>query len=70
MRFGRRATLVGAAAAVATVAVGVPALAADPQAPERTRPPGMERMHELMLQGNPGMERMHEMMTSGAPPQG
>jgi len=25
--------------------------------------PGMQRMHELMTQGNPGMQRMHELMT-------
>lgn len=30
-------------------------------------PPGMERMHELMVTGNPGMQRMHELSLEGNP---
>jgi hypothetical protein len=29
--------------------------------------PGMQRMHELMLNGNPGMARMHQLMVDGNP---
>ncbi len=32
-----------------------------------TPPPGMERMHELMVTGNPGMQRMHELSLEGNP---
>lgn len=30
-------------------------------------PPGMERMHELMVTGNPGMQRMHELSLEANP---
>ena len=66
----------------AAAAVGVVALAtfgyatlagADPvedrrvEASPGTPPPGMERMHELMVTGNPGMQRMHELSLRGQP---
>lgn len=33
----------------------------------QTPPPGMARMHELMVTGNPGMHRMHELSLEGNP---
>ena len=66
-----------AAAAFGVVALttfGYAALAgADPvedrrvEAAPGTAPPGMERMHELMVTGNPGMQRMHELSLEGNP---
>jgi len=32
-----------------------------------TPPPGMARMHELMVTGNPGMQRMHDLSLEGNP---
>jgi hypothetical protein len=56
-----RTALVAVAVAAAT-AVAAGAAQADPQADGRTHhKPGMERMHELHMQGNPGMQRMHQM---------
>ncbi|MDP8975249.1 MAG: hypothetical protein M3N28_02565 [Actinomycetota bacterium] len=65
----RRARAALAAAVVAAAAVGVVGGASVAVAgprdhrgkyppPEET--PGMQRMHELMVNGNPGMQRMHE----------
>ena len=66
-----------AAAAVGVVALttfGYATLAgADPvddrrvEASPQSRPPGMERMHALMVTGNPGMQRMHELRLEGNP---
>jgi hypothetical protein len=67
MAFARRAALIAATAALGSVAVAAPAIAEEGGSPKRVRPPGMERMHELMMQGNPGMERMHELMIQGNP---
>lgn len=54
--------LAGLGAAALVLAVGT----AHAQ-PERTAPEGrgMERMHELLQDGNPGMARMHELMQAG-----
>lgn len=37
------------------------------EAAPQTPPPGMARMHELMVNGNPGMQRMHELSLEGNP---
>lgn len=37
------------------------------EAAPQTPPPGMARMHELMVTGNPGMQRMHELSLEGNP---
>lgn len=52
---------------VAIAAVVGPATLASGQQTEPPAPRGVERMHELMKEGNPGMERMHELMEEGNP---
>jgi hypothetical protein len=62
----RTALAAGAVAAATAVAAG--AAQADPPADHRTHhEPGMQRMHELHMQGNRGMERMHELYMHGNP---
>ena len=63
MRALRRPLLVGTGVIGATAAIVTPAVAGNPD----PTPPGMTRMHELMIQGNPGMARMHELMEAGNP---
>ena len=54
-----------AAAVTATSAVATGAAHAAGGAGRQEGPnPGMERMHELHMQGNPGMQRMHELHMS------
>lgn len=56
-----------ALAALFTFSAATAALA-DPDRPPRSgQVPGMDRMHELMTEGNPGMDRMHELMIDGNP---
>ncbi|MDQ3384494.1 MAG: hypothetical protein M3503_00540 [Actinomycetota bacterium] len=55
------------ATGVAIAAVVGPATLASGQQTEPPVPRGMERMHELMREGNPGMKRMHELMREGNP---
>lgn len=60
------ATALGATALIVT-ALGTPATAAQSAAsPGRSDVPGMQRMRELMAEGNPGMQRMHQLMRDGA----
>ena len=71
---GKRTALVAAAVIAAGVAV-VPAYASgdDPARESSMRqvheqmPQNMDRMHELMMEGNPGMARMHELMMEENP---
>ncbi len=37
------------------------------EAAPQTPPPGMARMHELMVTANPGMQRMHDLSLEGNP---
>ncbi|MEX2290555.1 MAG: hypothetical protein WD794_09550 [Mycobacteriales bacterium] len=57
-----RAGLVTAGALTAAVLAGTAAQAAT--AGQEHRDPGMDRMHERMMQ-TPGMDRMHERMQEG-----
>ncbi len=59
--------LAAGAGLVAVMAIGSPAFAGESHRAGSCPPPGMERMHELMMQGNPGMERMHKLMQDGNP---
>ena len=67
-------TAVVAAALAAAAPVGWQAVAAAQEPPTPTMErrhdgmdnAGMQRMHELMMEGNPGMARMHDKMM-GAP---
>ena len=67
-RWSKRASAAFALAAALGAAIVVPAHAADENPTrESPAPPGMTRMHELMVDGNPGMARMHELMMDGNP---
>lgn len=55
-----RTGLVTAGALAATLLAGSAAQAAS--AADERRNLGMQRMHELMQEGNPGMQRMHQLM--------
>lgn len=59
--FAGTTTAIGAAVLVATAGLA----SAEPARPSPGA--GMERMHELMQQGNPGMQQMHELMQTGNP---
>jgi hypothetical protein len=67
MQRGRLTRFAGTTAAIsAAVLVSTAGLAsAEPARPSPGA--GMDRMHELMQQGNPGMQRMHALMQQGNP---
>ncbi|MBW3638967.1 MAG: hypothetical protein KY451_03830 [Actinobacteria bacterium] len=54
-----------ALAALFTYSTATAALADPDRAPRSDQVPDMDRMHELMTDGNSGMDRMHELMTEG-----
>ena len=51
----------------ATLAGADPVANRGVEASPQTPPPGMARMHELMVTGKPGMQRMHELSQEGNP---
>lgn len=57
-----RRTVSLAAAAFVALAVMIGSSSAGAQAGGKDPIPGMERMHELMQDGNPGMQQMHQQM--------
>jgi hypothetical protein len=58
---------VALAAGVVLTGAGAAIAATGPEHDPGMHNPGMERMHELRMNGNPGMERMHELMMNGNP---
>ena len=60
-----RGGVIAAAALTTTVLAASAAQAHGSQSEPNHRNPGMQRMHELHMQGNLGMQRMHELHMQG-----